>query len=536
VSGDLVIVGARVRTLDPARPWASSVAIADGTVVAVGADDEVRAAAAAGSELVDGRGMAIVPGLTDSHSHPFLGALETRGADLAGAASVEQVRERLAAERRRCGGGECITGHSLEYRVFDVVEVSGELFAEAVGGNPALLTFFDFHTGVATPAALSLAGVDGARSLEGAGEVVCRADGLPTGELRESAIELVAVAMPEPTREQRLDLIAAALADMNRVGLTASHMMDGTLETPDECRTLEAGGRLTVRQVVPFTAHPSMNDDEVGAAIAAGAQAGRLWRSGWAKLFIDGVVEPGTAWLEQPDTAGRGMVPNWPDPDRYARVIARFAAAGFPSITHAIGDRGVRCALDAYRAAGQVARGPHRVEHIETMQDDQLPRFAAEGVVASQQAIHLQWMNPDHSDPWSRALGDERSRRGFRTAELRRSGAVLALGSDWPVAGYDPREGMAWARLRRRPGDSDAEAYNPEQRLTALEALEGYTTQAALAVADGEVAGRVAPGFRGDLTCFAGDPVECDADELPQLPVLMTVVDGRAVWRADDAG
>ena len=392
--GDLAVLGARVRTLDPGRPFASAVAIAGGRIVAVGNDDEVRAACRAGTELVDGRGMAIVPGLTDSHSHPFVGALETRGADLAGAATVDEVRSRLAAERRRCGDGVWITGYSLEYRVFDDLEVSGELFAEAVGGNPTLLTFFDFHTGVATPSALERAGVAGARALDGAGEVVCRADGLPTGELRESAIGLVALAMPEPTREQRLTYIAEALAAMNRSGLCASHMMDGTLDTPDDCRALEADGRLTLRQVVPFTAEPSMSDDEIGAAIAAGAQAGRLWRSGWAKLFIDGVIEPGTAWLEAPDSNGRGTVPNWPDPDRYAQVIARFAAAGFPSITHAIGDRGVRCALDAYRAAGPAARGPHRVEHIETLQDDQLPRFAAEGVVASQQAFHCSGWRP----------------------------------------------------------------------------------------------------------------------------------------------
>jgi predicted amidohydrolase YtcJ len=152
--------------------------------------------------------------------------------------------------------------------------------------------------------------------------------------------------------------------------------------------------------------------------------------------------------------------------------------------------------------------------------------------VASQQAIHLQWMRPDLSDPWSQALGPERAGRAFRTAELRRSGAVLALGSDWPVAGYDPREGMAWARLRRRPGDRDAEAYMPQQRLTAIEALEGYTSEAARAVDDQAVAGRLAPGYRGDLTAFAEDPVECDADDLPQLPVTLTVVDGRVVHRA----
>jgi predicted amidohydrolase YtcJ len=250
---NLTVTGARIRTLDPDRPWASAVAIRDGSIVAVGADDEVRREAGPGAELIDGRGMCIVPGLTDSHMHPFMGALETRGADLSGAASVDQVRERLAAERRRCGEGAWITGYSLEYRVFDGIEASGELFEQAVGGNPALLTFFDFHTALATRPALAAAGITGARSFDDASEIVCRPDGLPTGELRENAIQLVALAMPEPSREQRLEYIAEALAAMNRVGLTASHMMDGTAATPDECRALEDRDRLTLRQVVPFT-------------------------------------------------------------------------------------------------------------------------------------------------------------------------------------------------------------------------------------------------------------------------------------------
>src|SRR5205085_3655816 len=122
------------------------------------------------------------------------------------------------------------------------IEASGELFAEAAGGSPALLTFFDFHTAIATPPALAAAGVTGARSFDDASQIVVRPDGRPTGELRERAIQLVAVAMPEPTRDQRLSYIAEALAAMNRAGLTACHMMDGTLATPDECRDLERDG------------------------------------------------------------------------------------------------------------------------------------------------------------------------------------------------------------------------------------------------------------------------------------------------------
>ena len=128
---------------------------------------------------------------------------------------MDEVRERLAAERRHCGDGEWVTGFSLEYGVFDGIEASGELFEEAVGGNPALLTFFDFHTALATPPALAAAGITGARSFDDASEVVC-ADGRPTGELREEAIGLVVEAMPEPGDELRLAYIARGAATDER--------------------------------------------------------------------------------------------------------------------------------------------------------------------------------------------------------------------------------------------------------------------------------------------------------------------------------
>ena len=128
--------------------------------------------------------------------------------------------------------------------------------------------------------------------------------------------------------------------------------------------------------------------------------------------------------------------------------------------------------------------------------------------------------------------GPERAARGFRLADIRRSGAALPLGSDWPVAAYDPRLGMAWARLRRPPHRQRGARFNPGQELTALEALEGYTTQAALAAGERVGGGRIRVGFRADLTAFASDPVACDSDELPELPVTLTVVDGAIVHRA----
>jgi predicted amidohydrolase YtcJ len=138
----------------------------------------------------------------------------------------------------------------------------------------------------------------------------------------------------------------------------------------------------------------------------------------------------------------------------------------------------------------------------------------------------------DGSDEWAARVGTERTAAAFRAQTLRSSRAILALGSDWMVAPFDPRLGMAWARLRRTPGRLEMPPRAGDQALTALQALEGYTTGAASAISEDAVSGRIKPGYRADLTGFAADPVETDADDLLGLPVLMTVVDGRIVHEA----
>ena len=530
---DLALVGARVRTLDTERPAAEAVAIAGGEIVAVGSEAEIRELGAAG-ETVDLHGAVAVPGLTDSHIHPLQGALDTRGADLQDLASLEEVRAAVAAERRKCAPGEWVLGFGLEYDVFRESGIRGELFEDVVEGSPALLMFMDLHTAVATPRALELAGVTGPLSFSENAEIVCR-EGAPTGELREwAAVATVERAMPQPTDAERYALHAAALREHAATGLTGGHAMDGTLATLDLLRELEANGDLVQRFVVPFTIVPESQPDDWEALLPHRDDAGRRWRAGVAKFFIDGVIDAGTGWLYEPDSEGEGTLPFWPDPSHYRRAVATFARVGFQCATHATGDRGVREALDAYREA-EVAplRGRHRIEHIETLQPHDLPRFAAEGVVASMQAQHMLWCEPDRSDNWSRRLGPQRSAPGsaFPIRSLRESGAVVALGSDWPVARFDPRLGLSAARLRRPPGERERQPYD-DQTLDALETLAGYTTAAAVTIGEETRLGRIRAGFAADITVFADDPVDCDPDELPELPVLLTVVDGEVVHRA----
>jgi len=530
---DLKLVGARVCTLDPERPTAAALAIADGEIVAVGSDAEIRELGAA-RETVDLDGAVVVPGLTDSHIHPLQGALDTRGADLRDLSSLEDVRDAVAAERQRCGPDQWVLGFGLEYDVFRESGIRGDLFEEAAEGSPALLTFMDLHTAVATPRALELAGVTGPQAFSENAEIVCQ-DGAPTGELREwAALATVERALPRLTDAKRYALYAAALREHAAVGLTGGHAMDGTLATHDLLRELEANGDLVQRFKVPFTIVPESQPDDWTELLPHRDARGRRWRAGVAKFFIDGVIDAGTGWLYEPDSEGEGKSPFWPDPQHYRRAVATFARAGFQCATHATGDRGVREALDAYREAGAPPlHGRHRIEHIETLQPQDLPRFAAEGVVASMQAQHMLWCEPDRSDNWSRRLGPERSApgRAFPIRSLRESGALVALGSDWPVARFDPRLGLAAARLRRPPGERDRSPYD-DQAVDGLAALEGYTTNAAVTVGEEGRLGRIRPGFAADLTVFAEDPVECDPDELPELPVLLTVLDGEIVHRA----
>lgn len=529
----LIVENARIRTLDPTRPTASGLAIADGTIVAVGDRHEVAELRGPRTEIVDLAGAALVPGLVDSHLHPFHGAQRARGVDFTGMRTLDDVLDALRQERARCSTEEWVLGYALAYEVFDEVGISASAIDDAVAGCPALLTFLDFHTALASTAALAAARVDGPRRFGEGAEIVC-VDGRPTGELREqAAISVVLDVVPQRSEEQLLAAYRDTFRKMNECGLTGAHVMLGGPALLDTCRELEERGWLSMRLVMPMHQEPTIADDEIERRLPLLGAHGRRWRCGSAKFFIDGVVETGTAWLLAPDTSGRGTDPFWPDPERFSEVVARFAGAGFPCVTHAIGDRAARFTLDVYRAAGAAPGVRHRIEHIETLTDEDLPRFAREGVVASMQAIHLENMHADRSDPWSRALGSERCDRAFRMRDLIDSGARLALGSDWPVARYDPWRGMAWARLRREPRVRDAEPFNGNQVLTALEALEGYTTGAAYAVGEEGGAGRIAVGFRADLTAVPADPVETDADELVGIPVTLTVVDGEIVHRSE---
>ncbi|EPD90636.1 hypothetical protein HMPREF1486_05813 [Streptomyces sp. HPH0547] len=537
-SADLAVLGATVHTLDADRPRATAVALRGGTIVAVGDDAEVRAMCDARTRIVDGTGTVVTPGLTDGHIHPVTGMMMTQGVDLSGCRTPGQLRAALA-EERRSGGGRArdgwLLGFGLDPNALGGSAPHRRLIDDVLDGAPALLTLFDGHAALASTRALELAGVTGPVGFpDSTAQVVCDPDGHPTGELREEpAKSLVERAVPEPDADELAAGLRTLMARMNATGLTGGHAMDLRDGGLPALRALEEQDAVTMRLRFAPWCQPGTGEEGLRELVALQGTGGRLWKVDGVKLFMDGTIDNGTAWLHEPDCHGESTRPFWLPPEKYARAVRALAGAGVPTATHAIGDAAVSYALDQLAPLGATPSGArHRIEHIETAPDELIRKFAASGVAASMQPSHAQYTLADHSDNWSTRLGDERADRAFRCGDLLRAGALLVLGSDWPIAHFDAREVLASARLRRPPHEPGRVPVRPEQALGAAEALHAMTVAPAQVAGEGDRAGRVRVGHRADLTVFAADPLTVPATELADILVRMTVVDGRVVHEA----
>jgi predicted amidohydrolase YtcJ len=518
------------------------VAVAGGVVVDVGGDEVAERWRGSRTDVVPLGGAALTPGWVDGHSHPVGSLTMSAGTDLTRVRTLGQLREVLAQLAGSTTDG-WVQGWGLVPDVFPGGVPRADLVDDVLGGAHCLLRMADAHSALVSTSLLEAAGIDGPRRFESTAEVICddTADGpRPTGFLLEwdamSLVDHLAPSAPDAELRQRL---RALMVDMAAQGLVGAHVMDGDASALDLLARTEDDGDLPLRlRVAPFCM-PGVDDDGIAELVDWQGRAGRRWGVAGVKLMIDGTVDGGTAWLEHPDANGESTGSYWRDPQAYARAVRALDAAGVPTVTHAIGDGGVGFVLDVLEPLGRPVpvggppgrRAAHRLEHLETLPDHLVARIGASGITASMQPTHCShFVAADGSDNWSVRLGPERAGHGWRIRDLLQAGALVVLGSDWPVANYDARAIMAAAQLRRPVEDDDAAPVGPDQAISGAAALAGYTRAPALAAGDA-TRGAIRVGAAADLTAVGVDPSTAPPADLAAAPVVLTVVGGRPVHR-----
>lgn len=529
---DRLFVNARIWTGDSLAPEARALAVRGDRIVAVGTDSAVRTLAGAGTVVEDLGGRRLIPGFHDAHWH-----LPTRrSADLVGARDPAEIVARLQEFAATLPAEAWITGRGWTPDLFPGNTAHRRYLDDAFPDRPVLLTDRDGHQTLANQRALSLAGV-GIETPEPAGGAIIRdADGRPTGLLQETASGLVRRQLPPPTADE---VYAALRHEMHRaaaLGLTALQVANAldSVETAAFERALADDSLLVrLRVAVPF--EPGASDSAFRAWSALAARwSGPLLRSGIAKGMLDGTVDAATAAMLAPYAIGDGTgLPRW-EASALADAVARYDKAGLQVELHAIGDRAIRMALDAFEETAR-RNGPrdrrHRVEHLEVPDPADIPRFATLGVIASTQAIFAT-PDPTTLTNYVPMLGPERSARAMPFKALDDAGAWQAFGSDYPVFPMDPLLGVWTAVTRQLPDGTPAGGWFPQQRISVEAALRHYTAGSAHAAFREHELGVLRAGMLADFVVLSDDILAADPRAILRAKPVLTVMGGRETYRA----
>src|SRR6202158_2520073 len=397
---DLIVINARIYTVDPQHKWAEAIAVRGSKIVAVGERKQVEVLRGPATKEIDAQGRLLLPGFTDCHIHFMDGSLGLTRVDLNGATTVAEIQKRVQAyadAHPARPNDAWIQGMGWTYPTFGSSALPNKkILDDVVPDRPVYLVAFDGHSSWANSKALAMAGIDRNTPDPPNGKIVRDKNGDATGALKEAAGDLVGSKNSAPTRPERLEALRKGIREANRVGLVRVHSAGQDFEYLDLYNELRNRGELTLRFYVAYFLNPPGLTPESAALIE---NARRQYNSnddwiagGVVKTMLDGVVEAHTAamlapYTDDPTQSGKLF---W-DPDKYKATIAGLDARGLQIFTHAIGDKAVRLALDAYQHA---AEGNHtkdarpRIEHIETITAEDVDRFGKLGVVASMQPLH----------------------------------------------------------------------------------------------------------------------------------------------------
>jgi hypothetical protein len=534
VSSQTVFVSGRVLTGDPARPRAHALAVSDGLVTAF--DTDAVELIDGSVEVVDLAGGSLVPSFRDGHIHPLWGGVDLGLAPIAAATSVDELLQQVGDYAAANPDREWITGGGFNHALQTDGLYDAEVLDRVVPDRPVLLMANDYHTAWCNSLALERAGITATSGDPERGQVVRRGDGTPVGTLHESAVHLVEDLAPKATQRERLDGLAAAMRYLTAAGITWAQ--EAALEPADVATYLTAAehGLLPCDVNIALRSDPArwrtqLDEFRTARESAAGnPQVG----VGTVKYFADGVIESGTGALLEPyaDAPHSCGLPNW-DAGELAEAVAAFDAVGFQTHIHAIGDAGVRMALDAVQHAQRVNGARDRravIAHTQLVHPDDVPRFAALGVIANFEPLWAQLDDVMIHLTLPR-LGEQRSSLHYPMRTLQQTGARLSFGSDWPVSSMRPLDGLATAVTRQTADGEPAGGWLPAERLAVETALSAYTAGVAFQGFAETRTGTLTVGRSADLCQLSADITALPPAELPDVQVLGTWRRGEEVHR-----
>ncbi|MGH2573494.1 MAG: amidohydrolase [Actinomycetota bacterium] len=538
-----ILVGA-VYTADPSDRWAESVAVRDGRIVAVGSRREVAQHAGPDTRRLDLSTGMILPGFQDAHVHPDGGGLVKSRCELhgiSGREGYERAVRRYADDHPAVGW---ILGGGWSLPDFPGGTPHRSVLDALVPDRPVFLKNRDGHGAWVNSRALALAGITPQTPDPSDGRIERDVDGTPSGTLHEGAMGLVAQLVPAPTRAELERALLLAQAYLHSLGVTGWQDAHVTAETLSAYRSLAERGDLTARVVASLWWERDRGEEQVerllelrelGAADSLQATSVKIMQDGIVENFTAAMIDLYLDGSRNPSNR-RGL--SFIDPEKLKRYVTRLDAEGFQVHVHAIGDRAVREALDAFQAARDangLRDSRHHIAHIQVVHPDDVPRFAELGVVANAQPL---WacLDDQMRDLTVPFLGPERVGWQYPFASLRRAGATLAFGSDWPVTTPNPLKELQVAVTRIPEDDPEREPFLQDERLELDAAIDAFTRRSAFVNHLDDQAGTVQVGKLADLVVLDRNLFEIDALEIGDAKVLLTMVEGEPVHVAPGVG
>lgn len=529
---EIIVTNGRVHTPEG---LAEALAIRGNKILRVGSNREIKRLRRPQTIAIDAHGGAVLPGFNDAHAHTLSGARGLAGLDLSTADTLPAIQERIRGYATAHPDREWLRGSGWTYEAFGGELPTREMLDAVVPDRPAWFTSDDGQTGWANSRALAAAGITRTTQSPRNGTIVRDRRGDPGGALKGEAMTLVGSALSASDADE-LAALRDATAFAHRVGVTSVQNAGGSPEDLALFDALRQESELDLRVYQAFSVGPGFSEADADRLdeIRAEYPDDPLLKAGAVTLTLDGAPDTETAALLAPpaDRPASGT-PTF-TAEELTRIVTLLDRRGWQVMIQAPDDGTVRMALDAFEHAARVNPPPaqgrrHRIEHIDTIDPADVARFAELGVIASFQPND----GPAGRETWRATLDPERAAEGWACESLRRAGATVALGSDWPVMSLDPRYGLHVVTTGAAADGAPEEGWVPDARMSLSDAIAAYSAGGAFASFDDERKGTLEAGMLADVVVLSGDIFAPDVSIL-DADVTVTIFDGRVVYSREE--